>query len=104
MVAAGATLIVSGAALPLVVCGVPCGTRYIDSTWNVYRFHLEPTYNMLQEEGTRKGGSQVLPLQRSREVPPQGHSGEKMQPKPKVQGVAARMGLQGNGAEVLYSP
>ena len=28
-----------------VVCDVPRGTRYVASTWNVYRFHLEPTYN-----------------------------------------------------------
>ena len=33
-----------------VVCDVPRGTRYVASTWNVYRIHLEPTYN-----------SQVLP-------------------------------------------
>ena len=30
---------------PRVACGVPCGTRYVASTCNVYRFHLEPTYN-----------------------------------------------------------
>ena len=28
-----------------VVCDVPRGTRYVASTWNVYRFYLEPTYN-----------------------------------------------------------
>ena len=45
MVAGDATLSVSVAAPTCVACDVPRGTTYVASTWNMYKFHLEPTYN-----------------------------------------------------------